>query len=367
MAGLSDPPLLLLARLRFWRRSGLAWGDPLQHAVKRLGRFVGAEFSRHFLELGGLLRSSHFLRHVRSLCGAQTHINRGPLPYGLEAIITRKVSTGRVGFALPCNHNPDCNSAAERTLYGVLRPPSSVARLSIAPISAVDISLACTKILLGRVLASFSISELFSGTKSFATFHLACLSTALSTIAREYASWSSLAYTISTEARGPSPKILKKPGPSIERGPTCLRSSAKWVSASAVFFFCAFSSTSSASILSPWLRAIASSNENRQMLQKDSAMMPHITSRVAMRWRDDDCSGDSQMMPQPTTAVAANSPISSSHCTSDTSQSGNDATKEATNQITNVLSVLPVLGAFFALVCATWALIRTILAERHRP
>src|ERR1700722_6081350 len=67
-AALTGQALLLLVRLRLWRRRWLTWGDALQHTVKRLWRFVGAELSRHFLDLFGPFRSGHLAFH-----GAQSN------------------------------------------------------------------------------------------------------------------------------------------------------------------------------------------------------------------------------------------------------------------------------------------------------
>jgi hypothetical protein len=55
--------LLFLAGLRLWRRRWLTWDNPPKNAVERLGRFIGAQFARHFLELGGLFRSGHLAFH----------------------------------------------------------------------------------------------------------------------------------------------------------------------------------------------------------------------------------------------------------------------------------------------------------------
>jgi hypothetical protein len=55
--------LFLLAGFRLWRWRWLARGDSLQHAVKRIGRFVGAQLARHLFELGGLLSGGHLAFH----------------------------------------------------------------------------------------------------------------------------------------------------------------------------------------------------------------------------------------------------------------------------------------------------------------
>jgi hypothetical protein len=55
--------LFLLSRLRLWRGRWLAWGDPSQHAVKRIWRLISVDLPRHLLELGGLLRCCHFALH----------------------------------------------------------------------------------------------------------------------------------------------------------------------------------------------------------------------------------------------------------------------------------------------------------------
>ena len=168
--------------------------------------------------------------------GGPPHINQG-----FGETITRILPTGIDGFGTLWIQSPDCNKAATSTLYGVRIPLSSPAGLRDADISSWVISLTSIKTFAGSERASLSISEFFSGISSFATFHLALPSTPIICNAKEYASWSSSAYTISTEARGPSPRILKKPGPSIERGPTRLRRASSWRSVSAVFF-CAFNS-----------------------------------------------------------------------------------------------------------------------------
>ena len=158
-----------------------------------------------------------FSSALRKSMGGPPHINQG-----FGETITRILPTGIDGFGTLWIQSPDCNKAATSTLYGVRIPLSSPAGLRDADISSWVISLTSIKTFAGSERASLSISEFFSGISSFATFHLALPSTPIICNAKEYASWSSSAYTISTEARGPSPRILKKPGPSIERGPTRL-------------------------------------------------------------------------------------------------------------------------------------------------
>jgi hypothetical protein len=113
VAGLSDPPLLLLSRPRLWRWRWFTRSDPLQRSIKRSGRFIGTEFARHFLELRGLLRSSHLAFHA--LKSKSNSAERKVLRSWIFAVLISGVtessalaSIQRGGFLRPITINASC-------------------------------------------------------------------------------------------------------------------------------------------------------------------------------------------------------------------------------------------------------------------
>jgi hypothetical protein len=464
--------LLLLAGFRLWRRRWLTWCDPLQHTVKCLTRFIGAQFQRRFLELGGLLRSGHLafhqtesklalpIRHAlahlpcggtlaftsgasneqdvnllrcafgNGCCLRKRHAHRGELQrrrqwqYRLQQCAIRVLKgTRRSTNKEHARQKESCvleysrrrkRSASRRSNPSIFGRPWILSRKiknwygSSAPRSIHNsanrwrsLQFICCAIgalkrygLIPTVTLICAIGEsswcVLSAVIIFLSFSTSASARAASFVDSGASSWTykitpattliiqigfggtTLDQLASTKTNASSSAKSSDSRSSVygstskdwpTNRPTLLEISflSDFVSDRAAKRF------SSEIISSRWLRLIASSNANNPMLQSNSIVIPNITNRVDNRLFRLPSVACSQMIPKPTAIVPSTSPMISTHWIVDTSQSGNDATKEAiSDQITDVLWMLAILGALFAFLCAMWALIKAILAERHK-